>query len=477
MRRRRARTPLALAVALTVLGVGPAVAAPPTSAPPASASAPAVTLGTPVFSLRRVPGVLSGFAADTHLGTDLDALMTDPALAGGRDHACLAVAENGGTVTHYARLPGMKLIPASTMKLLTTTAALAQLGPDTTFTTEIRAGAPPADGAVGDLFMVGGGDPLLSTADFALDGGYLGQPRRSTSMEALADKVVATGVRRIGRILGDESRYDTARQIPSWAPSYLTEFEITPLSALVVNKAFTAERPPAVAASPPAHAASVLAGLLRARGVTVGSTSAAKAPAGAPLLTSIQSAPLRDVVGEILQNSDNMGAEMLVKELGAKPGVPGTTAAGLAVVAAQLQQVAGIGAGDVSSVDGSGLDRSDRLSCDVLQKVLVQAGDAGPLGQGLPVAGQNGTLYKRFLGPTAGKVRAKTGSLDGVSALSGFETARDGRTLTFSLIANELPNTSTGGALEDKVVSVLAGYPRGPATDELAPRPVGPPSG
>ncbi|MDQ2826525.1 MAG: D-alanyl-D-alanine carboxypeptidase/D-alanyl-D-alanine-endopeptidase, partial [Actinomycetota bacterium] len=444
----------------------------------APAVTPAVALGTPVFSMRRLPGVLAGFAADTHLGSDLDKLMTDPALAGARDHACLAVAENGGTVTHYARQPGMELIPASTMKLLTATAVLAQLGPDATFTTELRAAAPPADAAVGDLFMVGGGDPLLSTADFAVDAGYLGQPRRSTSMEALADKVVATGVRRIGRIMGDESRYDSERLVPSWSPSYIAEFEITPLSALVVNKAFTAEKPPAVAASPPAHAAGVLAGLLKARGVTVGATGAAKAPAGTTVLTSIDSAPLRDVVAEILQNSDNMGAEMLVKELGTKPGVPGTTAAGLAAVAAQLHQVAGIGAGDVSTVDGSGLDRSDRLSCDVLQRLLVQAGDAGPLGQALPAAGRNGTLFKRFLGPsTVGKVRAKTGSLNGVSALSGFETAKDGRTLTFSLIANELPTTSTGGALEDKLVTILAGYPRGPTTDELAPRPAAPPSG
>jgi D-alanyl-D-alanine carboxypeptidase/D-alanyl-D-alanine-endopeptidase (penicillin-binding protein 4) len=466
-----------LALALTVLGAGPALAATPTPSPTAPA---APILATPVFSMRRVPALVSRLAADAHLGTDLDKAMADPALAAARDHSCLVVAEGGGggAVTHYSHQPGMELIPASTMKLLTTTAALAQLGPDSTFKTEIRAGAPPADGAVGDLYMVGGGDPLLATADFAVDAGYLGQPRSATSMEALADKVVATGVRRIGRILGDESRYDSERLVPSWNPSYIAEFEITPLSALVVNKAFTAERPPAVAASPPAHAAGVLAILLRARGVTVGSTGAAKAPAGATVLTSIDSAPLRDVVAEILQNSDNMGAEMLVKELGAKPGTPGTTAAGLAVVAAQLHQVPGIGLGDVATVDGSGLDRSDRVSCAVLQKILGHAGDAGPLSQALPVAGKNGTLFKRFLGaPTAGRVRAKTGSLEGVTALSGFETARDGRTLTFSLLANELPNTSSGGALQDKVVSVLAGYPRGPVADDLAPRPPAVPAG
>jgi len=437
-----------------------------------------VALGTPVFSMRRVPGLLSRVAADTHLGADLDQAITDPGLGGARDRSCLAVAEQAGAVTHYARRPTLPLIPASTMKLLTGTAALAQLGPDTTLKTEIRTATPPADGAVADLYLVGGGDPLLSTADFAADAGYLGQPRRSTSMEALADKVAATGVRRIGRILGDESRYDTERLVPSWSPSYIAEFEITPLSALVVNKAFTSERPPAVAASPPSHAAGVLAGLLRARGVTVGATGAGKTPSGAPLLTSIESVPLRDVVGEMLQNSDNMAAEMLVKELGARPGTAGTTAAGLAAVAAQLRQVGGIGAEQVATVDGSGLDKTDRLSCAVLQRVLAQAGDAGPLAMGLPVAGRNGTLFKRFGGTSAaGKVRAKTGSLEGVSALSGFATAKDGRTLAFSLLANELPNASAGSALQDKVVNVLGGYPRGPAADELGPRPVAAPGG
>ena len=145
-----------------------------------------------------------------------------------------------------------------------------------------------------------GGDPLLSTAEFASDGGYQGQPRRSTSVEALADKVVAAGVRRVGRLLGDESRYDSERLVPSWNPRYIANFDISPLSALVVNKAFTQNSPPATAVSPPAHAASVLAGLLRARGVTVGDTGAARAPANTTRVTSIESPPLSDIAAEIL---------------------------------------------------------------------------------------------------------------------------------------------------------------------------------
>jgi D-alanyl-D-alanine carboxypeptidase/D-alanyl-D-alanine-endopeptidase (penicillin-binding protein 4) len=457
-----------LTVALLAVPVA-AEAQAPAPATPTSA------LVTPLFSMRRVPDLLSRTVAETHLRTDLDKIMTDPVYGAARDRSCLVVGEPGGGTVHYARQPALGLIPASTLKLVTTSVALAELGPDKRFTTEVRAGGPPAaDGAVGDLYLVGGGDPLLSTAEFASDGGYLGQPRRSTSIEALADKVVAAGVRRVGRILGDESRYDTERLVPSWNPRYIANFDISPLSALVVNKSFTSENPPAVAVSPAAFAATVLGIQLRARGVTVGDTIAGKAPAGAPLVTSIDSAPLSEVVAEILQNSDNMAAEMLVKELGTRPGSPGSTAAGLKVIAERLRQTAGVTAEELATVDGSGLDRSDKVTCDMMQRVVSAAPAA--LGAGLPVAGRSGTLFRRFLGtPAAGRVFAKTGSLEGVAGLSGFVTGATNRNLSFTLLANELATASAGVGMQDRVVNVLAGYPRAPAPAELGP--AAPPSG
>jgi D-alanyl-D-alanine carboxypeptidase/D-alanyl-D-alanine-endopeptidase (penicillin-binding protein 4) len=457
----RARA-LLLAVGLLL----PAVAAVAQAPEPAPAPAPLVT---PLFSLRRAPALLSRYAAETHLRADLDRIMTDPVYGAARERSCLVVGDPGGGTVHYSRQPTLELIPASTLKLLTTSAALAQLGPTYRFTTDVRAAAPPADGGVGDLYLVGGGDALLSTAEFAADGGYQGQPRRSTSIEALADKVVAAGVRRVGRLLGDESRYDSERLVPSWNPRYIANFDISPLSALVVNTAFTQTAPPATAVSPPAHAASVLAGLLRARGVTVGDTGAGRAPASTVRVTSIDSAPLSEVVAEILENSDNMAAELLVKELATKPGVPGTTNAGLAVIDERLRQMAGVTPEEVDAVDGSGLDRSDRTTCSVLQRVVA----TGPqqLNDGLPIAGKNGTLWRRFIGtPAAGRVRAKTGSLEGVVGLSGLATGENGRNVAFSLIANELPSASAGSALQDRVVNVLATYPRAPAPDELGPR-------
>lgn len=430
-----------------------------------------VPLTTPLFSMRRVPDLLSRYVAETHLRGDLDRIMTDPVYGTARERSCLVVGDPGGGPVHYSRQPTLGLIPASTLKLLTTAAALDQFGPDKRFTTDVRAGAPPAaDGTVNDLYLVGGGDPLLSTAEFASDGGFMGQARRSTSIEALADRVVAAGVRRVGRILGDESRYDSERLVPSWNPRYIANFDISPLSALVVNKAFTQENPPAVATSPPAHAASVLAAQLRARSVTVGDTGAARAPAGTTRVASIESAPLKDIVAEILENSDNLAAELLVKEMGMTPGVPGTTTAGLAAIDERLGRLAGVSPEEVDAADGSGLDRSDTVSCAVLQRV-VATGPPG-LSEGLPVAGRNGTLFRRFLNtPAAGKVRAKTGSLEGVAGLSGVVTGNGGRTVAFSLIANDLPSASAGVGLQDRVVSVLAAFPRAPAAAELAPRP------
>ncbi len=461
---------LVVSVALLFTGLGPVPAA--AQEPPA----PTPALTTPVFSMRRVPALLSRVVAETNLRTDLDRIMTDPVYGVARDRSCLVVADPGGGTVHYSRQESLGLIPASTLKLLTTAAALAQLGPDKRFTTEIRAAIAPADGGVGDLYMVGGGDPLLSSAEFASDGGYLGQPRRSTSIEALADKVVATGVRRVGRILGDESRYDTQRLVPSWNPRYIANFDISPLSALVVNKAFTSASPPAVAVSPPAHAAGVLAGLLRARGVTVGEAGAARTPPGAPLVTSIDSAPLSEIAAEILQNSDNMAAEMLVKEMGTRPGSPGSTVSGLSAIAERLRLLAGVTPEEMAVVDGSGLDRGDKLTCSVLQRVVAQS--PGALAAGLPVAGRNGTLFRRFLGtPAAGRVSAKTGSLEGVAGLSGFVTGQGNRNISFTLLSNDLTSASAGVGLQDRVVNVLSAYPRGPAADQLAPRPVVPPSG
>jgi len=436
---------------------------------PAVAAGPRVVPTTPVLSLRRMPGVVSSVVANRRLASALGPLMANT--GGPAAGACLSVRDPDGR-TVFAQNPAVALIPASTLKLETATAALSRLGAGSHFTTEVRADPDPAAGAVtGDLWLVGGGDPLLATADFAAVAGYRNQPRLATSMETLADRVVAAGVRRVGgRVVGDESRYDTQRYLPSWSPTYASLGEIGPQSALAVNEGFVQWQPQAVPAPAPAtNSAAVLTTLLRARGVTVGG-EAGEGPAPAvPVVASIDSPSLGEVVGVMLAESDNMAAELLVKELGARFAGAGTTAAGLTVVRDSLAPL-GIGAGGLAPVDGSGLDRSDRLTCDSLQATLAHGGEGGDLGRSLPGAGRNGTLAKRFTGtPAAGKVRAKTGSLKGVSALSGWAGTADGRSLQFALIANDLPNDASGLGLEDRVASTLAVWPQAPVAADIGP--------
>lgn len=441
------------------------------SAPAGGATPARPVPATPVLSLRRAPGFVVGTVADRRLAAALGAVVG--ATGGPAGHSCLVVRDPDGR-TAFTRNPTLPLIPASTMKLETATAALARLGGDSRFTTETRAAAPVADGTVaGDLWLVGAGDPLLATADFAAVAGYHEQPRLATPMEALADRVVAAGVRRIsGRVAGDESRYDASRYLPSWSPTYATDPEIGPQSALTVNGGFAQFRPRAVPAPAPAtNAAAILTGLLRARGVTVDAEAGeGRAPAPATSVAAVDSPPLRDVVGVMLQESDNLAAELLVKELGARFGGAGTTAAGLAVVRSTLASM-GLSGDGVASVDGSGLDRSDRLTCDVLQATLSRSGQGGELGRALPVAGHNGTLARRFAGsPAAGRVSAKTGSLQGVTGLSGWTVGTDGRALQFSLLVNELPSESAGTDLQDRVVDALARWPQAPAVADIGPR-------
>ena len=428
-------------------------------------------LRAPVLSARRVPGAVANLVSDTRLRAELEVVLANPGLGGGGQHSCLSVHQSGRRI--FERKPTDRLVPASTMKVLTAHAVLARLGPDERFVTEVRAAAPPGPGGVvsGPLWLVGAGDPVLVTSDFALT--PPNEPPVRTAFEGLADALVTGGVRQVqGGVVGDETRYDVQRFVPTWKPSYLTSGQVGPISALNVNHGFAPLGPAAAFASQPdVLAAGALTNLLRARGVVVaGAPVEGAAPADAAVVARVTSPPMREVVAEMLRYSDNLTAELLVKELGRRFAGSGTTAAGLGVLRETLAS-SGLPVSELAAVDGSGLDRSDLATCNLLLGAVEAGGATGPMAAGFPVAGRTGTLAQRFAGnPAAGRLRAKTGSLDNVTGLAGYvDSASGSPPLAFALLANGVPSDAAGRVLQEQVGAVLARYPQGPSPADLAP--------
>ncbi|MGI8751895.1 MAG: D-alanyl-D-alanine carboxypeptidase [Acidimicrobiales bacterium] len=490
----------------TSAGAAPAAfttSGPATTAPPGRAVA---SLTTPVLSVRRLPTFVASSVATAHLDTSLTKILANPAMHQAGAGSCLQVTQDGRTL--FSARPAQELLPASNLKLFTATAALDKLGPDSRITTPVEADHPPVGGVIsGNLYLVGAGDPILRTPDFVAS---LTDPEATyTSLDTLAAQVRAAGVTRIsGSVVADESRYDAQRVVATWRPSYLAEGVVGPLSAVDVDDGFASFGGGRDVASPqPAvQAAARLQSALRAAGVQVGGPAVTgTAPAGAVTVTSIASPPLADVLGAVLRTSDDTGAELITKELGRRFGTGGgTTVAGVAVIRADLA-ADGLPIAQLRAVDGSGLDRSDRATCPLVVAALTRAGPTSDLASILPVAGRTGTLFRRMVNaPAAGRVIAKTGTLDDVSALSGFvlapgtplpagpalttpstpvapttsspttpaPAAYSRSPLTFSLIQNGVPAYTTGEVIGDQIGVALAAYPSGPDPATLGPLPV-----
>lgn len=416
----------------------------------------------PLLSVRRNPVALS---QDVSTNALRDAV--DPVVAGMGAESCLVIgAEELTLVDAQGTLP---VIPASNLKILTAAVALEVLGPDHVFTTEV-AGALDGDVVRGDLFLVGGGDPLLSVADYPPSQTY--PPFNTTSMEQLADRIVFSGVRRVeGNVVGDDTRYDDERYVPTWDGD-IPNLEAGPLGALLVNDGRVYPRNELPGQDPAEAAAEQLAVLLEARGVSIGGAPqrGIRDPA-APTITSIDSAPLSAVVIEMLQTSDDNTAELMLKEIGLRASGAGTRAAGSAAVVAALSSW-GIPVEGVVVVDGSGLDRGNRVPCAVVAATLHHTGTAGPVFDGLPVAGVSGTLEDVFVDTALeGRLRAKTGTLREVKALSGFDVPDAGPIPRFSFIINGAAAIDAWPQLWTQLGDALFAYPAGPDPAELAPSP------
>jgi serine-type D-Ala-D-Ala carboxypeptidase/endopeptidase (penicillin-binding protein 4) len=376
--------------------------------------------------------------ADDAFQQQLSRALHAPYVSPAQTGAIVLDLQTGQTL--FAHNPRLALRPASNEKLATTYAALTALGPSFRIETDVL-GEGRKSGATwrGNLVLKGYGDPALSAAQ-------LGK---------LARQVVADGIRRVsGRILGDESWFDTRRIGLGWKPQFYLH-ESPALSALIVNRGWTGRYE---TSRPALMATQLFRSELRRAGVTVhGGTALGVATAQAVPLADVESAPLAALVRHMDVLSDNFYAEMLLKEVGAVQGSSGSAAAGIAVERRLLAQ-AGVSLAGVRTVDGSGLSLLDRwtpLGLATLLRAMWQDADLRPyVVPALPIAGETGTLEDRMrTGPARGLVRAKTGTTANSSALSGFVGDR----YVFSILENGNPvRTLNAEQSQNRFAQVLA---------------------
>jgi serine-type D-Ala-D-Ala carboxypeptidase/endopeptidase (penicillin-binding protein 4) len=402
-------------------------------------------------------GTLALLAGSAHAGPAATVLDRFAGQNPGVSAVIWRLDDDGPQVVASIR-PHAPRIPASNMKMVTAAGALVQLGPDWRFTTRLATSATAeirADGRlVGPLYLLGGGDPLLSTRAYGAR--YL--PSRATPLSDLAVPLRRAGIRSVtGPLIADESLFDRMRMGPAWFSHYSAYSQ--PLSALAVNQNFAGNARRLNVGEPwRAAAVRMRQALGGARVAHTGPLRRGVSPPGVQVLATASSAPLSGVVREMNVPSDNFIAEMVVKAVGANAGGAGTTAAGNARTHETLRGLGVLTPRD-RLVDGSGLSRRNRLTAASLAR-LVAAADAdtvwGPAFMASLPRGGEGTLRNRLTaGAVANRVRAKTGFINGASALSGHVVSRGGQRYAFAMLMNT-SRISEARAVQDAVVTLLA---------------------
>lgn len=396
----------ALIAALAVAVLAPvAVAAPSSGAIRPTAARPAAVAYQPTPADRRIATLLTG--------------RTRPATVGRAFSGSVVDVESNRVI--WSRNGSTPRLPASTVKLVTATNALTVFGPAHRFTTTVRRGS-----TWGEVVLVGSGDPSLSSAD-------LNVLARSTAAAVKAQRVTSV------RVWADDRLFPAPSLASGWKRSYVPS-DIRWVRALVVDGRHAADTS--------LDAAKIFAVKLKAQGLSVTAVGRAGAPAGSPVVASVQGARLDSIVRQMMLVSDNDHAEALHRLVAIAKGYPPTWAG---AARAQRAVLAGDGVRlPVAALrDGSGLSRADRLTTTQLALVVDNILEPGQsdlatlTSGGLPVAGRTGTLrpsLRRYVTwPTrcaAGRVVAKTGSLTDVTSLAGYTRGTDGRLKAFAFVVN-----------------------------------------
>ncbi|MER5259628.1 D-alanyl-D-alanine carboxypeptidase/D-alanyl-D-alanine-endopeptidase [Streptomyces sp. NPDC002855] len=422
-------------------------------APAAAPSAPSVLrgLGAPVGSTHggSVPAP-DGKA----LAGVLDPLLKDKALGPERS----AVVIDAGTGRRvYGKGGGDTLTPASTTKIATAVAALTSAGADHRITTKTVI-EPDSK----DVVLVGGGDPTLTArkdgpyADSAASLRELAEDTARALKDRGADKVTLSY---------DTSLYTGEQQHPIGPNENLTL-----VSALMADEGRlddSSSGPAPRSGDPAGDAAKKFAELLDEQGIETGTKDKkdpepSKATDRAQSLAKVESPPLSALVERMLTHSDNDIAEALARQTALAAKEPVSFDGAGKAIDAQLKK-ARMPLSGTKFADGSGLDRADRSSAELLAALLARAADpAHPelrsVVTGLPVAGFTGTLVDRYPkdSPGTGVVRAKTGTLTGVNTLAGTVVDTDGRLLVFAFMTTGTTDPKAAQGALDQMASAVA---------------------
>ncbi|AMW12051.1 D-alanyl-D-alanine carboxypeptidase [Streptomyces qaidamensis] len=406
---------------------------------------PAPSAGPVLTGLGGVSTVKS--APDGKALTDaLTPLLKDPAL-GPRPAAAVIDVTTGRRL--FGKASDAALTPASTTKVATAVAALSAMGADHRLTT--RAALEPD---TKEVVLVGGGDPTL-TARKSTDGAASLRTLAAGTAAALADR----GVREV-TLSYDTTRYAGDEMHPIGVDGNLAR--VTPLMADEGRTNDSVSGPAQRVTDPAADAARRFGEFLKSHGIKTTAPGPSKATTRAKTLAAVSSPPLSAVVERMLTNSDNDIAEALARQTAIATGNRADFAGAGKAISSQLRKL-GLPVKGAAFKDGSGLNRADRLTPDLLTALLAKAADPShpelrPALTGLPVAGFTGTLTTRYTDGASGVVRAKTGTLSGVHTLAGTLVDEDGRLLAFAFMATD---TDPGGpALTqqalDRIASALA---------------------
>jgi len=454
------------------------------------------------------PGTLTGRA---QLQSKIDSILDDsvfaPSLIG------MKIISLDDDKVLYTRNSGKLFHPASNMKLLTTSTAVSLLDKDFRFTTRTYSDREAKDGILsGNLYVKGSGDPLTNTADLdsmaasvkqlginKITGNLVGNvtyfddvPWGSGWMwddepDAYAAFITPLTVNdnavhltvRPGKANGDSLSFSVEPQT-HYVP--VTNYGVTSSDTSLPELSATRRKNDTTTIirghmkpgdpeqhldmsvrKPEMYFLELLKDALNRNGVEVRGETRVDTAIGKIRLTE-SSHPLDSVVHRINKLSDNLAAENLLKTLSAeKHGTPGSAAEGLSIVKEYLSRI-GIDTTKMTLADGSGLSFYDLVSPDIIVQILRnEYGDSSTFKrfyESLPVGGVDGTLKNRMRNTRAqGNVHAKTGSISGVSTLSGYVRTADGRMLAFSFMANHFPGmiTSLRNA-QDRVMELLANF-------------------